>query len=108
MVLDEGKKWYALSIEEVFERLGTSRRGLSPAETKKRLQEYGQNELEEGGKTTRLEILIAQIKNPLIAVLAGAALISFLAGKQIDAAVIIVVIALNTAILKDFKFVRTV
>ena len=105
MVLDEGKKWYALSIEEVFERLGTSRRGLSPAETKKRLQEYGQNELEEGGKTTRLEILIAQMKNPLIAVLAGAALISFLAGKQIDAVVIVAVIALNTAIgfFKEFK-----
>ncbi len=105
MVLDEDKKWYALKIDEVFERLGTSRRGLSPAETKKRLQEYGQNELEEGGKTTRLEILIAQIKNPLIAVLAGAALISFLAGKQIDAAVIIAVIALNTALgfFKEFK-----
>jgi len=105
MVLDEGKKWYALSIDEVFEQLGTGRRGLSPAETKKRLQEYGPNELEEGGKTTRLEILIAQIKNPLIAVLAGAALISFLAGKEIDAAVIVAVIALNTAIgfFKEFK-----
>lgn len=105
MVLDEGKKWYALKIDEVFEQLKTSRRGLSPEETKKRLQEYGQNELEEGGKTTRLDILIAQIKNPLIAVLAGAALISFLAGKQIDAVVILAVIVLNTAIgfFKEFK-----
>ncbi len=90
--------WHALSAEESFKRLKTSERGLTTAEVEKRLQTYGANELEEEKKIIKLALLVRQLKSPLVGVLAAAALISFFVGKLIDMAVIIVVIALNTAI----------
>jgi len=105
MGIDEKNSWYALSIEEVFERLGSRERGLTSEEALRRLEDHGPNELEEGKGATWPEILISQIKNPIIIVLAVAAAISLLAEKRIDAAVIFAVIVLNTALgfLKEFK-----
>ena len=61
--------------------------------------------LEEGKKLSKLALAIEQVKNPLIAVLGLAAVISFLADKMIDAAVIIAVICINTSLgfLKEYK-----
>lgn len=90
--------WHILSAEEIFKQLNTSERGLTTAEVEKRLQIYGANELEEEKKTLKLALLMRQLKSPLVGVLVVAALISFFVGKYIDMAVIVVVIALNTAI----------
>ena len=105
MDIDEKNRWYSLSIEEVFERLGSGEGGLTTPEATRRLQDHGPNELEEGKGATWPEILISQIKNPIIIVLGIAAVISLLAEKRIDAAVIFAVIVLNTALgfLKEFK-----
>ena len=102
---EEKNRWYSLSIDEVFERLGSREGGLTSKEAQRRLQDHGPNELEEGKGATWPEILISQIKNPIIIVLAVAAVISLLAGKRIDAAVIFAVIVLNTVLgfLKEFK-----
>lgn len=90
--------WHTLSAEEIFKQLNTSERGLTTAEVEKRLQTYGANELEEEKKTLKWALLVRQLKSPLVGVLAAAALISFFVGKYIDMTVIVVVIALNTAI----------
>ena len=105
MDIDEKNRWYSLSIEDVFERLGSGEGGHTTPEATRRLQDHGPNELEEGKGATWPEILISQIKNPIIIVLGIAAVISLLAEKRIDAAVIFAVIVLNTALgfLKEFK-----
>ncbi|MEM2081022.1 MAG: HAD-IC family P-type ATPase [Candidatus Bathyarchaeia archaeon] len=90
--------WHNLSAEEVFTQLNTSERGLTNAEAAKRLQIYGLNELEEEKKTSKLALLVRQLKSPLVGVLVAAALISFFVEKYIDMTVILVVIALNAAI----------
>ena len=36
-----------MSLEEVFEKLSSSQKGLSSAEAKERLQRYGYNEIQE-------------------------------------------------------------
>ncbi|MGB9959751.1 MAG: cation-translocating P-type ATPase [Candidatus Bathyarchaeales archaeon] len=90
--------WHALPLEEVFKKLETSLRGLTPVEAAKRLSKYGPNELEEEKRITKLALLVHQLKNPLVGVLFAAALISFLVGKLIDAIVVAVVIAFNTSI----------
>ncbi|MCW4008270.1 MAG: HAD-IC family P-type ATPase [Candidatus Bathyarchaeota archaeon] len=92
------KVWHNLSVEEVFKQLNTSKRGLTNAEAAARLQIYGPNELEEEKKTSKLALLVRQLKSPLVGVLAAAALISFFVEKYIDMTVILVVIALNAAI----------
>ena len=87
-----------LSVEETFERLKTGVRGLPIAEVQKRLAQYGPNEIEVEKKVGKLALLLAQLKNPLVGVLLAAVLISLVAGKKIDAAVIVVVIVVNTLI----------
>ncbi|MCX8182060.1 MAG: HAD-IC family P-type ATPase [Candidatus Methanomethyliaceae archaeon] len=97
--------WHAISIEEVFEKLETNARGLTEAEARKRLSQYGPNELEEEKRITKLTLLVNQLKNPLVGVLLAAALISSLVEKIIDAIVIAVVIAINTSIgfIQEYK-----
>ncbi|MBN2151972.1 MAG: HAD-IC family P-type ATPase [Candidatus Lokiarchaeota archaeon] len=90
------KQWHAMGAEEVLAELGTSVHGLSEEEVARRLKEHGPNELAEGHKITKLEILLGQLKNPLFMVLVIAALLSVFAGKYVDTYVVVAVIAFNT------------
>src|SRR5690606_38662409 len=103
--LESENRWHALSAEQVLERLDSSFRGLNSDEASRRFKALGPNELEEGKKMSKLGLLIEQVRNPLIAVLSLAAAISFLADKTIDAAVIIAVICINSALgfFKEYK-----
>jgi P-type Ca2+ transporter type 2C len=92
------RAWHTLDVEETFDVLESSRHGLSPAEVERRLEEYGPNEIESAEGVSKLEILWAQVKNPLVFVLLMAAAISLVAGKTADAIVIGVVIVVNTLI----------
>ncbi len=105
MTPESERKWHALSTEQVVQKLDSSSRGLSSDEAVRRYKAFGPNELEEGKKLSKLALAIEQVKNPLIAVLGLAAAISFLADKMIDAAVIIAVICINTALgfFKEYK-----
>jgi Ca2+-transporting ATPase len=94
--LTKENAWYTLEIVEVFKKLDTSERGLTPAETEKRLLKYGANELKEEKRISKFALLASQVKNPLVGVLVAAALISFLVGKLIDTMVVVVVIVFNT------------
>jgi len=96
--LTQENVWHALSVEEIFKNLKTSVHGLTIAEAEKRLKEYGPNELEEERRFRKLALLFDQVKSPLVGVLFVAAFISFLVGKLVDAIVVVVVIALNTAV----------
>ncbi|WGM90138.1 MAG: HAD-IC family P-type ATPase [Candidatus Bathyarchaeum tardum] len=90
--------WYTLKVDDVFKALKTSEKGLTSAEAERRLKEYGLNELEKEKGITKLALLFHQLKNPLVAVLFAAALLSFLVGKMIDTFVVAVVIVFNTTI----------
>ncbi len=94
----EQQTWHTLDLEATFATLGTSADGLKIAEAERRLAEFGPNEIESGHKVSKLAILLAQVKNPLVFVLLVAAGISLLAGKTADAIVIGVVIIVNSLI----------
>jgi len=96
--MKQQQPWYALSEEETYQVLDTRFEGLDVAEAEHRLEMFGPNELERGKRISKFAILLAQIKNPLVYVLVAAAVISLLAGSNIDAIVIGVVIIVNTLI----------
>ncbi|MFP3896881.1 MAG: cation-translocating P-type ATPase [Anaerolineales bacterium] len=96
--MSEERAWHTLDVEETFDILESSPGGLHPPEVERRLEEYGPNEIEEAEGVSKLDILWAQIKNPLVLVLVIAGLISLAAGKTADAIVIAVVIVVNTLI----------
>ncbi len=96
--MEQPQHWHNLSIQETFDVLESKNQGLTAHEAERRLDQYGPNQFGEGKRTSRFEILLAQIKNPLVYVLMAAALISLIAGKNIDAIVISIIIIINTLI----------
>lgn len=88
--------WHTLDDDEVLKRLESSRDGLSADEAKQRLEKTGLNSLEVEEGISPLRLLARQVHNPLIYLLAGAAVLSLLVGHRVDAAVIAGVIVLNS------------
>src|SRR3990172_9581232 len=91
-------RWHQKGLKEAVEDLGTSLQGLSSEEAKKRLEEYGLNELKEGKKNTALGMFLDQFKDFMIIVLIFAAIISGIIGDAADTIAIIVIVILNAII----------
>jgi Ca2+-transporting ATPase len=89
-------QWHAIEADEALRRMNSSRDGLSGEESKRRLAEAGPNSLEAEEGVNSLRLLARQVHNPLIYLLAGAAVLSLFIGHGVDAAVIAGVIVLNT------------
>ena len=92
--------FYLKSEEETLDALHTTRDGLSAAEAKKRLDEYGHNELEEAQKRSLLAKFLDQFKDLMIIILLVAAALSVITeGTEglTDALIILAVVVLNAA-----------
>ena len=75
----------------------TMKKGLSESEARKRLLEYGENEIAET-KESNFIIFLRQFKSPLIIILIAACIVSFFIGEILDAVVIIGIVILNSVI----------
>ncbi len=91
-------QWHRIESEEVLKELDTSRSGLSGAEARRRLGEYGPNELVEKKKKGPLEMFLDQFKDFMILILIAAAVISGVIGETKDTIVIIVIVILNAVV----------
>jgi len=90
------KNPHSIEVKEVFQILKSSPAGLSREQVNENLETYGQNIIEAGGGINALQLILRQLKSPLIYLLAGASIISLLTGHYADAVIIAVVIILNT------------
>ncbi len=90
--------WHALPPERVLELLGTSEAGLSVSEAKRRLAEFGPNELEVIRPPNALRIFLREFKSPLIYVLLIAVLITAALREWIDSGVILAVLLINATL----------
>jgi Mg2+-importing ATPase len=75
--------------EVLFEKLNTSAKGLSEAEAKRRLEEYGYNEPARKKKRTILFQILSKFLNPLVIVLLIIAAFSLFFGEEISAFLVI-------------------
>ena len=92
-------EWHKLSAGETLARLNTTPdEGLTEAEAQKRLAQHGPNELVEKGGRQPLEIIVDQLKEPMVIVLLVAALVSGLLGEFLDVVVILAIVLLNAII----------
>ena len=87
-----GEYWHSMEIKEVIEKLNSSINGLTEEEAKKRLIQYGFNELEKPKKVSPLKIFAEQFTNILIIILLAATVLSFLVGEVIDALTILIIV----------------
>jgi Ca2+-transporting ATPase len=89
--------WHSLSPDETLQQLQTHlETGLSKAEAERRMTEYGPNQLEEGKRTTFLQMVFGQLNNFVVILLIVAAIISAVLGEWVDASAIIAIVVLNT------------
>ena len=94
--------WFTKSQEQVLNELNVNpKEGLSTEEVKKRLEKYGYNKLKSKAKKSLLELFIAQLKDVLIYVLIGAAIVNVIAhGLEgiTDAIIILLVVFINAIV----------
>jgi Mg2+-importing ATPase len=86
-----------LSPDEVLSRLGSGPDGLSSDDVAERLRQFGPNAL--GTHRVRATaVLFRQIRNPILVLLLGAALVSGLTGGGTNAVIIAVIVALSVGL----------
>lgn len=90
--------WHTKTASEIFEELSSRASGLTSAEAKQRLEEFGPNKLPEGKPDGVVLIFIRQFQSPLIYILIVATLIVLYLGETFDAAIIAAVLLVNAII----------
>jgi Ca2+-transporting ATPase len=91
-------QWYQMPAEKALEMLGASTNGLTTQEARKRLQEYGPNQLKEKEKRGAFRMFVDQFKDFMIVVLIAAAVVSGIIGDLTDTVAIAVIVLLNAII----------
>jgi Ca2+-transporting ATPase len=91
--------WFSNSREEVLQELQVNAAsGLTTEEAKSRLEQYGPNKLKGKPKKSMISLFFAQMKDMLIYVLLGAAVVTLAIGEVMDTIIIFAVVILNAVI----------
>ena len=91
-------RWHQIELKDALHEQQSSFQGISSEEAKRRLNEYGPNELQEKPKKTPFMMFLDQFRDFMILVLIAAALISGFIGELSDTLAIIVIVVLNAVI----------
>ncbi len=105
MTKNDKGQWHAIDYDEVLKNFESSLHGLNLEEAKKRLSEYGANQLKRGTKDGVIKVLWRQINNPLIWVLIGSSTLATALGKITDGMVVLAVVVVNSIIgfIQEYK-----
>ncbi len=95
---DHEHDWHTLKPEEVLNHFQVQESGLTTEEAKKRLQQYGPNQLKEAPRPTFLQMLWDQLNNFVVILLIAASVISALLGDYVEAAAIMAIVVLNAVL----------
>lgn len=87
-----------MTAAEAVAALGSAQGGLSRADAAARRAHDGPNELGAEAGTGLPALVLSQLANPMVYLLAGAGAVSLLAGKVFDAIVIVLIVVANVAI----------
>lgn len=87
--------WHRLSVDEALAQIQAEAHGLSSEEARRRLEEYGPNELVQKGTKSPWRILLEQFASLLIVILIVAAVVSAVLGDIEEAIAIFTIIILN-------------
>ncbi|MDM8000160.1 MAG: cation-translocating P-type ATPase [Dehalococcoidia bacterium] len=100
----EVSNWHSLSVDEALRALASGRDGLSVEEARKRLTQFGPNELRKEKAVSWWLMLLGQFKNVLIIILLAAAAISLTInlveedGNIWDPIIIVVVVMISVVL----------
>ncbi len=102
--------WHAYAVDDVFALLDSTPDGLSSDEARRRLAQYGPNELQAVQRISPWAILLEQFKNVLIIILLVATVISFFLGHGVESIVIaiIVLFAVLLGFVQEYRAERAI
>lgn len=102
--------WHARDLGELYATLNTSSEGLTRAEARERLDQFGPNEVDGDGGTSPFSILLDQYRSALIWVLLVAGAVMAAVGHLIDAVVIVGIVVLITlfGFVQDYRAERSI
>ncbi|MBL6448779.1 cation-translocating P-type ATPase [Fulvivirga sp. 29W222] len=93
------KSAYNLKPEQIFSAMGiTPESGLNDEGVTERREQYGVNDIQEDKGQTWADIILRQVKSPIVLLLFFAAGASFFFGEWLDGIAILIVILINTAV----------
>ena len=92
------KFYYAMSKEELFNKLKTSEEGLTSREASKRIEKYGLNELPRKKPDSIFKIFIGELLDPIVLLLVVAIIASLIVGEFVDAGAIFMIITVDLII----------
>jgi len=90
--------FYLKTVQNAFQALGTSDKGLSKEDAQKRLKQYGKNQLTVSVKTPGWVQFLLQFKDVLVIILIIAGVISFAIGNFRDGSIMFVIVLINAVI----------
>ena len=91
-------RFYAMSTDEVFQKLQTGEDGLTTKEANKRIEKYGYNELPKKKKDSIIKIFFSELLDPIVLLLLVAVAASFAVGEVVDAIAIIFIVLVDLII----------
>lgn len=89
---------HAVEVADLLRQFGTPDQGLAREEVQRRLQQYGKNVLPRARPPGFIAVFLRQFRNPLIYILAIAAVIAGYLGEYTDAGFIFGVLVLNAIV----------
>lgn len=101
---------WASHYQKVISNLKSSEKGLSNQKAKKRLKEFGKNEIVSERKFLWFKILLSQFNSAFILILASATIISYFLGEKINALVILVMLLMTAlfGFIQEYKAEKTI
>jgi len=90
--------WHRVDVDSVLSDLDSSLAGLEPAAVERRRESFGTNELQESAGTSKLSLIWGQVSSVMVLILIGAAVLSLLLGKYLEAGAIGAIVVLFTAL----------
>jgi P-type Ca2+ transporter type 2C len=102
-------KEFLITNDVLLKKLHSTKDGLDSAESTKRIEKYGLNELTHKKNFSALKILASQFTSYLVIILILAGLVSFALGEYLDAIGIFFIVVLNGVIgfLQEYKAENT-
>ncbi|MBU1451358.1 MAG: HAD-IC family P-type ATPase [Proteobacteria bacterium] len=96
--MPNAKTPYQMEAQEAIEAMNSGEKGLSSAEAAKRLQKYGNNQLQAKIRVPLWLVFLSQFKELLIFILILGGLISFFIGNYRDGSIIFIIVLVNAVI----------
>jgi Ca2+-transporting ATPase len=96
--MPEPGDFYLRTVKDCFEALKTSEKGLSNADARKRLTQYGENQLITLAKTPKWLQFLLQFRNVLVIILIIAGVISFAIGDFRGGSIMFIIVLVNAFI----------